>query len=262
MFIQIDDDVLYNNDAKRVLLKMSKENKIKNTGDLLEKAEKDHPYKLNELRAIYKEWNKGYVKKVQFPQYAKFIGQEFKLGTKQHNHAHTDLNKLIGLDSVKSIINDYINYSKLQQACKSLGGTAKEVCRHMTFIGNPGTAKTTVARIVAQIMKENGLLSNGNLIEVGGSDIVSKYVGGTAPKVKALFEKAMGNVLFIDEAYSLYDGKEGMYGDETINAIVQEMENRSENLVVIKDKLTLTWLIGLVKTHHLITKNVIDILNC
>ena len=77
------------------------------------------------------------------------------------------------------------------------------------------------------------MLSNGRLIEVGRADIVSKFVGGTAPRVKELFKKAIGNVLFIDEAYSLYDGQDGLYGDEAINTIVQEMENNREDTVVI-----------------------------
>ena len=82
-------------------------------------------------------------------------------------------------------------------------------------------------------MKEENLLSGGRLIEVGRADIVSRFVGGTAPKVKELFKQAIGNILFIDEAYSLCDGRDGLFGDEAINTIVQEMENNRENLVVI-----------------------------
>ena len=104
---------------------------------------------------------------------------------------------------------------------------------HMVFTGNPGTAKTTVARLFAQIMKENGLLSVGDLIEVGRADLVGKYVGWTAPTVKAKFAAAKGSVLFIDEAYSLVDDKDGLFGDEAINTIVQEMENHRDDTVVI-----------------------------
>ncbi len=103
----------------------------------------------------------------------------------------------------------------------------------MVFYGNPGTAKTTCARLYAQIMKDNGLLKKGHLVEVGRKDIVSKYLGGTAPLIKEYFEKADGGVLFIDEAYSLVDDKKGLYGDEAINTIVQEMENRRDSVVVI-----------------------------
>ena len=104
---------------------------------------------------------------------------------------------------------------------------------HMVFTGNPGTAKTTVARLFAEIMKDNGLLSKGNLYEVGRSDLVGKYVGWTAQIVKDKFRAARGSVLFIDEAYSLVEDKAGMYGDEAINTIVQEMENNRDNMVVI-----------------------------
>jgi SpoVK/Ycf46/Vps4 family AAA+-type ATPase len=104
---------------------------------------------------------------------------------------------------------------------------------HMIFTGNPGTAKTTVARLFARIMRENGLLSKGHLVEVGRGDLVGKYVGWTAPTVQAKFKAAKGGVLFIDEAYSLVDDRDGSYGDEAINTIVQEMENHREDVVVI-----------------------------
>ena len=104
---------------------------------------------------------------------------------------------------------------------------------HMVFTGNPGSAKTTVARLFAQIMRQNGLLSSGHLVEVGRSDLVGQYVGSTAPLVVERFKQAEGGVLFIDEAYSLLDDKSGLYGDETINTIVQQMENRRDSVVVI-----------------------------
>jgi SpoVK/Ycf46/Vps4 family AAA+-type ATPase len=103
----------------------------------------------------------------------------------------------------------------------------------MIFTGNPGTAKTTVARLFAQIMKENGLLSKGDIHEVGRADLVGQYVGWTAQCVKDAFKKAKGGVLFIDEAYSLVDGHSGSFGDEAINTIVQEMENHRADVVVI-----------------------------
>ena len=103
----------------------------------------------------------------------------------------------------------------------------------MIFTGNPGTAKTTVARLAAKIFRDNNLLPNGKLIEVGRADIVGEYVGQTAPLVKEIFRKAKGSVLFIDEAYSLVDDRDGLYGDEAINTIVQEMENHRDDTIVI-----------------------------
>lgn len=104
---------------------------------------------------------------------------------------------------------------------------------HMVFTGSPGTAKTTAARLFARIMKENGLLSVGNLYDVGRAGLVGRYVGWTAKNVKDKFAQAKGSVLFIDEAYSLLDDRGGSYGDEAINTIVQEMENNREDMVVI-----------------------------
>ena len=103
----------------------------------------------------------------------------------------------------------------------------------MCFSGSPGTAKTTVARLFAGIMRDNGLLSSGHLVEVGRGDLVGKYTGWTAQTVSAKFREAAGGVLFIDEAYSLVDDREGSYGDEAIHTIVQEMENQRSDTVVI-----------------------------
>ena len=92
---------------------------------------------------------------------------------------------------------------------------------HMVFTGNPGTAKTTVARLFSKIMRDNGILEYGHIVEVGRSDLVGRYVGWTAPTIKKKFREAKGGVLFIDEAYSLVDDRDGSFGDEAINTIVQ-----------------------------------------
>ena len=147
--------------------------------------------------------------------------------------AMDELHELIGLDNIKEKVDQIVAFAKLQKMAKDRGRKVENVNLNLSFVGNPGTAKTTVARIFAHIMKENGLLSRGGLIEVGRSDLVAKYVGQTATKVKEVFEKAKGNVLFIDEAYALVDDWENEYGDEAIATIVQEMENNREDMIVI-----------------------------
>ena len=131
------------------------------------------------------------------------------------------------------MINRALNYYKAQKLFADKGMTVDHPAMHMVFTGNPGTAKTTVARLFARILKDNNLLSKGKLIEVGRGDLVGKYVGWTAPTIQKKFREAQGSVLFIDEAYSLVDDRDGSYGDEAINTIVQEMENHRDDMVVI-----------------------------
>ena len=147
--------------------------------------------------------------------------------------AMEELNELIGLDGIKEKVAEIAAFAKLQKIARDQGRCVEGVNLNLSFLGNPGTAKTTVARLFARIMKENGLLSSGDLIEVGRADLVAKYTGQTAIKVKGVFKQAKGNVLFIDEAYSLVDSWENEYGDEAIATIVQEMENNRDDMIVI-----------------------------
>lgn len=143
------------------------------------------------------------------------------------------LDSLIGLKEVKEQIRKITAFAKMKRDMEAKGLGNLPISLHMQFVGNPGTAKTTVARLVAGIFREIGLLSSGELIEVERADLVGRYEGQTAPKVKEAFERARGNVLFIDEAYSLVEEWDGAYGDEAINTIVQEMENNREDTIVI-----------------------------
>ena len=152
---------------------------------------------------------------------------------REPGEAKAELEAMIGLTSAKAVINKALAKFKLDKMCMDKGIQRARGTMHMVYTGNPGTAKTTVARLCAEILADEKILSTGNFVEVGRADLVGNVVGSTARLVKQKFKEAQGGVLFIDEAYSLCDYHEGSFGDEAINTIVQEMENHREDVVVI-----------------------------
>jgi probable Rubsico expression protein CbbX len=142
--------------------------------------------------------------------------------------------ELIGLKPVKQRIRDIAALLLIERARRSLGLTGGAPSLHMSFTGNPGTGKTTVALRMAQILHRLGYVRKGHLVAVTRDDLVGQYIGHTAPKTKDILKKAMGGVLFIDEAYYLYRPEnERDYGQEAIEILLQVMENQREDLVVI-----------------------------
>ena len=216
------------------LKSLCRDNHIRADKKLLCALEDNKMYYPDELCGIFEEWYNNKIKTAVYPQYKDIkVSREKALKEKHSGAAIDELNVMTGLDNAKQVIGKALNYYKIQKIYKDKGIKQDRPAMHMVFTGNPGTAKTTVARLFARIMKENGLLSKGHLVEVGRSDLVGKYVGWTAQIVKEKFKAAMGGVLFIDEAYSLANDNDGSYGAEAIDTIVQEMENRREDLVVI-----------------------------
>ena len=206
---------------------------IQNPESFIDKIDtKQTAFYTAEIEAIFHENYTAYLKQAHFPAYLECQNTAEKQEKIEGKAADT-LHDMIGLNKVKKVIAESVSYYKLQKLYQEREIHLNIPARSMVFTGNPGTAKTTVARLTAKIFKDNGLIESGKIVEVGRADLVGKYVGWTAPTVKAAFQRAKGSILFIDEAYSLVDGHDGLYGDEAINTIVQEMENHREDTIVI-----------------------------
>ena len=170
-----------------------------------------------------------------FPDFAVTVEEEKKQAAdpKAAEEVKSELNEIIGLSEVKDYVLSLEQNYIIQRLREARGMKADVPTMHMIFTGNPGTGKTTIARLVSRYLKAMGVLSGGQLIEVTRADLVGKYVGHTAPLTQQVIRSALGGVLFIDEAYSLYRGADDSFGLEAIDTIVKGMEDHREDLIVI-----------------------------
>ena len=207
--------------------------KIKNTINLDEQMQIDlldyvsNTYEKSDLSFV--EYRDKLLKTITFnkeiPKFEK---------DKSIDEVFQELDELVGLKKVKQALRDLVSLKELKNKASD-DIKIKDVNLHMVFLGNPGTGKTTVARMVAEILYNLKYIKQNKLIEVSSKDLVAEYVGQTAPKTMAVVQKALGGVLFIDEAYSLASGQgQGNgYNEEAIATLIQAMENHRDNLVVI-----------------------------
>ena len=233
-FIEVREDRLCAEKARAHLSALAKERHVRTDKRLFALLRDSHAYHADELTSLFEEWYDEKLGRTVYPQYKSVsVSSRKALKTAPAGTAYEELMEMVGLSEAKAVIKKALNFYKMQHLYAERGIACDKPAMHMVFSGNPGTAKTTVARLFARIMRDNGLLSSGHLVEVGRGDLVGKYVGWTAQTVQAKFKEAAGGVLFIDEAYSLVDKNDSSYGDEAINTIVQEMENRRADTVVI-----------------------------
>ncbi|MTI67779.1 MAG: AAA family ATPase [Firmicutes bacterium] len=144
-----------------------------------------------------------------------------------------ELRKLVGLSNVKKLVEEISAFIEIQEKRENEDLLTEPIVLHMVFKGNPGTGKTTVARLLGKIFKKMGVLDKGHLIEIERADIVGEYIGHTAIKVRQQVKRALGGILFIDEAYSLARGGDKDFGKEAIDALVKSMEDNKNNLILI-----------------------------
>lgn len=160
-------------------------------------------------------------------------GEPEQAGRRRVEAVMAELDKMVGLEPVKNLIKELRAFVEIQQRRRGEGLAASSTVMHMIFKGNPGTGKSTVARLMGRLFKELGVLTQGQLIEVERADLVGEYIGHTAHKAREQLKKAIGGILFIDEAYSLARGGEKDFGREAIDVLVKGMEDYRDNLILI-----------------------------
>ena len=208
---------------------------IKPDKNLYSALEAGRTFDMKELQDIFDNWIKEKLLSSVYSQYRK-LDRAAVVAAKETPKcsAYEELMQMVGLEEAKKTITDALNFFRAQKLFRESGvNCADRPAMHMVFSGAPGTAKTSVARLMAQIFREEGILPTGSFCELTRADLCEKFVGWTAKKVQKIFRDTKGGLIFIDEAYSLCDEHNGGYGKEAIDALVAEMENNREDTMVV-----------------------------
>ena len=177
----------------------------------------------NELKSIMDDfYKKEGIERPQNTEEPPFSPEEIR----------SEIEKLVGLSNIKEDIEALMDFVKIQKLRQEHGLAESSMSLHTAFLGNPGTGKTTVARLMGQYFKSLGVLKKGHIVEVSRADLVAQYVGGTAVKTNQVIDKALDGILFIDEAYSLLEGGDNDFGKEAVNILVDRMEKERNRLAV------------------------------
>lgn len=231
--IQINEGSGTYDEAKQYLLELASkiDFDVDSIDDAVEYLPDAESYSVTTIFSAFNAWYGSGLKNHVYKAYKE--QKTFKIEiTKGESKPYEELQAMIGLTEAKRVIDDMIASSKVVRARERMGLNTEGSSLHMLFSGNPGTAKTTVARLLAKILKDEDAIKTGRFVECGRQDLVGKYVGWTAKIVEEKFRQASGGVLFVDEAYSLVeDGR--TYGAEAINTITQLMENYRNDVIVI-----------------------------
>ena len=229
-FIEISEGKGDNRTGKKYLKTLLKENKVRYVKEDFVIPEQEI-YSVNDIVTAYRNIKKNRIRNSLYKSYKEIKPLKIDAPTAVSN-SYEKLQSMVGLTEIKSIIDQIISSQKMNKLRVQMGLDVTGISKHMIFTGNPGSAKTTVARLLTSILYEEKVIDRNRFVECGRQDLVGRYVGWTAKQVEDQFRKARGGILFIDEAYSLVE-REGLYGDEAINTIVQMMENYREDVIVI-----------------------------